>query len=91
MRINRKIFDGSIAMLETDRHLKKMVGKKKKTWFTQYRPIAFAEKDILELFLLKMFKLNICYHITGSFASISTIIKIQLATILLKDVWRDIS
>ena len=55
-------------MLQTDRRLQTMIGKK--TWFTQYRSIAFPEV-IIELFLLKLIKLNICSHITGSFTAYS--------------------
>jgi len=66
-RVDGKIFTGSITMLETDRRLRTKIGQK--IWFTQCRPIAFPEKDIIELFLLKISKLNICCHITGSFAT----------------------
>ena len=43
MKAGGKNITGSISMLETIRRLRKMIGKNK-TWFNQYRPIAFPGK-----------------------------------------------
>ena len=68
MKAGGKNITGSIGILETNRRLRTMIGKNK-TWFNQYRPIAFPEKDIIEQFLLELLKLNICCQIAGSFAA----------------------
>ena len=82
MKPGGKSFTGSISMLETNRRLRTMIGKNK-TWFNQYRPIAFPEKDIIEQFLFQLFKLNICCHIAGSFAAYTAGILHSYAAIML--------
>ena len=70
MKAGGKRFTVSTNMLETNKHLQTKIGKNK-IWFNQFRPIDFPEKDIVEQFLLKLLKLNICCHIAGTFAAYS--------------------
>ena len=70
MKAGGKSFSRSTNMLNTNKHLQTKIGKNK-IWFNQFRPVDFPEKDIVEQFLLKLFKLNICCHIAGTFAAYS--------------------
>jgi len=69
-------------MLQTNRRFQTKIGNNK-TWFNQYRPIAFPEKDITEQFLLKLFKVNVCCHIAGSFVAYTAGIFYSYAAIML--------
>ena len=70
MKANGKSFTGSTDMLHTNAYLQTRIGTNK-IWFNQFRPVDFPEKTIVEQFLLKLFRLNICCHIAGSFAAYS--------------------
>ena len=70
MKANGKSFTGSTDMLHTNTYLQTRIGPNK-NWFNQFRPVDVPEKAIVEQFLLKLFRLNICCHIAGSFAAYS--------------------
>ena len=66
MKINWS-FDGSTALVDTDRRLRSIASNI--SWFTEFQPIPCSERSITELFVLKLFKLNICCHLSGSFSA----------------------
>ena len=67
IKINGGNFDGSTTLLETNRRLRSLAGNI--SWFTEFQPIPCLERDIFELLLLRLFQLNICCHLSGSFAT----------------------
>ena len=54
-------------MLETNRRLGSLAGNV--SWFTEFKPNECPERDIFELLLLRLFQLDICCHLSGSFAT----------------------
>ena len=67
MKINGRNFDGSSTLLESNRSLRSLAGNI--SGFTEFQPIPCPKRDIFELLLLKLFQLNICCHLSGSFVT----------------------
>jgi hypothetical protein len=65
MRLNGKDFDGSTALLRTDRHLRKIADNV--TWFSEFLPLYVPITNIMEVLLNILYKHRLCCHLSGSF------------------------
>jgi hypothetical protein len=65
MLVHGKLFDSSTAFLTTYRELRTVAGIA--SWFTEFRPIRFPAREIIQLFMLEFFRNHLCCFMSGSF------------------------
>jgi hypothetical protein len=67
MLVGGKRFDGSMSFFVTNRRLRSIAAPVDR--FTEFHPVSFPERIIMEVFLYILFKHNMCCYLTGSFVN----------------------
>jgi hypothetical protein len=67
MRLKGKIFNGSTALLRTDRHIRPIAVNV--TMFPEFQPRSVPVKEIMEVLLLHVYAHNIFCHLGGCFTT----------------------
>ena len=81
MRLNGKGFDGSTALLRTDRHWRQIAGNV--TQFPELQPRSVPIRDIMEVLLNILDNHRLCCHLSGSFVTYITKLFINHCSICL--------
>jgi hypothetical protein len=68
MLINGKRFDGSTALVDTNRRLRALVGPAT-NHYTEFQPISYRGREVMEQVLMFLFRHDFCCFVSGTFST----------------------